>query len=93
MGVALHQTGHGHSHGAAGEQPNTSVRAAFVHVVGDLLQSVGVLVASYVIFFKVWEVTGGKGDTGDGDGGSSQPQPGAGVGWRGPCPLRGFEVG
>ncbi|KAM6235676.1 proton-coupled zinc antiporter SLC30A2 isoform 2-T2 [Spheniscus humboldti] len=52
MGVALHQTGHGHSHGAAGEQPNASVRAAFVHVVGDLLQSVGVLIASYIIFFK-----------------------------------------
>ncbi|NXI25613.1 ZNT2 protein, partial [Sterrhoptilus dennistouni] len=41
MGVALHQTGHGHSHGAGGEQPNPSVRAAFVHVVGDVLQSVG----------------------------------------------------
>ncbi|NWS74631.1 ZNT2 protein, partial [Crotophaga sulcirostris] len=52
MGVALHQTGHGHSHGAVGEQPNASVRAAFVHVVGDLLQSVGVLIASYIIFFK-----------------------------------------
>ncbi|KAM6370971.1 proton-coupled zinc antiporter SLC30A2 isoform 2-T2 [Pluvialis apricaria] len=52
MGVALHQTGHGHSHEAAGEQPNASVRAAFVHVVGDLLQSVGVLIASYIIFFK-----------------------------------------
>ncbi|XP_071432834.1 proton-coupled zinc antiporter SLC30A2 [Pithys albifrons albifrons] len=52
MGVALHQTGHGHSHGAAGEQPSTSVRAAFVHVVGDLLQSLGVLIASYIIFFK-----------------------------------------
>ncbi|XP_057257206.1 proton-coupled zinc antiporter SLC30A2 isoform X3 [Pezoporus wallicus] len=52
MGVALHQTGHHHSHGAAGEQPNTSVRAAFVHVLGDLLQSVGVLIASYIIFFK-----------------------------------------
>ena len=61
MGVALHQTGHGHSHGAAGEQPNASVRAAFVHVVGDLLQSVGVLIASYIIFFKVWVVTGAKG--------------------------------
>lgn len=61
MGVALHQTGHGHSHGAAGEQPNASVRAAFVHVVGDLLQSVGVLIASYVIFFKVWVVTGAQG--------------------------------
>lgn len=65
MGLALHQTGHGHSHGAAGEEPNTSVRAAFIHVVGDLLQSIGVLIASYIIFFKVWVVTGGKGDTGD----------------------------
>ncbi|NWJ03379.1 ZNT3 protein, partial [Crypturellus undulatus] len=31
---------------------STSVRAAFVHVVGDLLQSVGVLVAATVIYFK-----------------------------------------
>ncbi|XP_019368000.1 PREDICTED: zinc transporter 2 [Gavialis gangeticus] len=59
MGVALHQTGHGHSHhghehGPHGPdaQPNPSVRAAFIHVVGDLLQSVGVLVAAYVIYFK-----------------------------------------
>uniref|UniRef100_A0A8C5IBW4 Solute carrier family 30 member 2 n=1 Tax=Junco hyemalis TaxID=40217 RepID=A0A8C5IBW4_JUNHY len=52
MGLALHQTGHGHSHGAGGEQPNASVRAAFVHVLGDLLQSLGVLIASYIIFFK-----------------------------------------
>uniref|UniRef100_A0A8C6ZJ33 Solute carrier family 30 member 2 n=1 Tax=Nothoprocta perdicaria TaxID=30464 RepID=A0A8C6ZJ33_NOTPE len=49
MGLALHQTGHGHSHG---EQPSASVRAAFVHVLGDLLQSLGVLVASYIIYFK-----------------------------------------
>uniref|UniRef100_A0A7M4E9L0 Solute carrier family 30 member 2 n=1 Tax=Crocodylus porosus TaxID=8502 RepID=A0A7M4E9L0_CROPO len=59
MGVALHQTGHGHSHhgrepGPHGPdaQPNPSVRAAFIHVVGDLLQSIGVLVAAYVIYFK-----------------------------------------
>ncbi|CAM9934001.1 unnamed protein product [Bubo scandiacus] len=31
---------------------HTSVRAAFVHVVGDLLQSVGVLVAATIIYFK-----------------------------------------
>ncbi|KAM8796005.1 proton-coupled zinc antiporter SLC30A2 [Eudromia elegans] len=49
MGLALHQPGHGHSHG---EQPSASVRAAFVHVLGDLLQSLGVLAASYVIYFK-----------------------------------------
>ncbi|XP_075054213.1 proton-coupled zinc antiporter SLC30A2 [Mixophyes fleayi] len=61
MGVTLHQTGHGHSHGAGdshshshnhGELHNPSVRAAFIHVIGDLLQSLGVLVAAYVIYFK-----------------------------------------
>ncbi|XP_078423315.1 proton-coupled zinc antiporter SLC30A2-like [Cetorhinus maximus] len=31
---------------------NPSVRAAFIHVVGDLLQSVGVLLAAYAIYFK-----------------------------------------
>lgn len=33
-------------------QANASVRAAFVHVVGDLLQSVSVLISALVIFFK-----------------------------------------
>ncbi|CAB1335562.1 unnamed protein product [Coregonus sp. 'balchen'] len=32
---------HGHSHGLPGGHGNTSVRAAFIHVVGDLLQSLG----------------------------------------------------
>ncbi|XP_053566962.1 probable proton-coupled zinc antiporter SLC30A3 [Bombina bombina] len=61
-------TFHGHSHGSGyekiGDSPssglalhlghhgNTSVRAAFVHVIGDLLQSIGVLVAAIVIYFK-----------------------------------------
>ncbi|XP_029893893.1 zinc transporter 3 isoform X1 [Aquila chrysaetos chrysaetos] len=60
--------GHSHSHGAGGYEQlestggcppghaalpgSTSVRAAFVHVVGDLLQSVGVLVAATIIYFK-----------------------------------------
>ncbi|XP_072254877.1 proton-coupled zinc antiporter SLC30A2 [Pyxicephalus adspersus] len=65
MGLTLHQTGHGHSHGGVnshshghghghshGELNNPSVRAAFIHVIGDLLQSLGVLVAAYVIYFK-----------------------------------------
>ncbi|XP_064028844.1 proton-coupled zinc antiporter SLC30A2 isoform X3 [Pogoniulus pusillus] len=75
MGLALHQTGHGHSHRAGGEEPNASVRAAFVHVVGDLLQSVGVLIASYIIYFKVWVVTGAK-EVGCGHRDFSQPWPG-----------------
>lgn len=34
-------------------QANASVRAAFVHVVGDLLQSISVLISAIIIFFKV----------------------------------------
>lgn len=61
--------GHGHGHGAGAYEQlestggcppghaalpgSTSVRAAFVHVVGDLLQSIGVLVAATIIYFKV----------------------------------------
>ncbi|XP_072000169.1 probable proton-coupled zinc antiporter SLC30A3 [Engystomops pustulosus] len=61
-------TFHGHSHGSGyekigdshssglslhlGQHGNTSVRAAFIHVIGDLLQSIGVMVAAIVIYFK-----------------------------------------
>ncbi|XP_076865182.1 proton-coupled zinc antiporter SLC30A8 isoform X3 [Brachyhypopomus gauderio] len=34
------------------QQGNASVRAAFVHVIGDLLQSVSVLVSALIIFFR-----------------------------------------
>ncbi|KAM9798590.1 zinc transporter 2 [Neosynchiropus ocellatus] len=43
---------HGHSHALLGGHGNTSVRAAFIHVVGDLLQSIGVMVAAIVIYFR-----------------------------------------
>uniref|UniRef100_A0A1A7XK25 Proton-coupled zinc antiporter SLC30A8 n=2 Tax=Iconisemion striatum TaxID=60296 RepID=A0A1A7XK25_9TELE len=39
-------------HGKRTQQANASVRAAFVHVMGDLLQSVSVLVSAIIIFFK-----------------------------------------
>ncbi|KAJ6650965.1 hypothetical protein lerEdw1_001226 [Lerista edwardsae] len=68
MAYLLHQSGSPHSHGLdpggyerLGDSPcrpqlptpsNTSVRAAFIHVVGDLLQSLGVFVAATVIYFK-----------------------------------------
>ncbi|XP_068436666.1 proton-coupled zinc antiporter SLC30A2-like [Clinocottus analis] len=38
-------SGHRHGHG------NASVKAAFIHVVGDLVQSVGVLLAAAIIYF------------------------------------------
>nr|XP_030125697.3 zinc transporter 3 isoform X1 [Taeniopygia guttata] len=69
MAYILHQSpaGHGHGPGAYEQLENsvacqpsrsplpgsTSVRAAFVHVVGDLLQSISVLVAATIIYFKV----------------------------------------
>jgi len=34
------------------ESGNVNVRAAFIHVIGDLLQSLGVLCAAFVIYFK-----------------------------------------
>lgn len=42
-----HGHGHGHSHGHSHE--NMNVRAALIHVFGDLLQSIGVLIAAYII--------------------------------------------
>ncbi|KAI8495606.1 PREDICTED: zinc transporter 2-like [Branchiostoma belcheri] len=59
--IILHFQGrsHGHSHGGTqrvsdGESGgrNINVRAAFIHVLGDLLQSVGVLIAAYIIRYK-----------------------------------------
>ena len=31
---------------------NINVRAAFIHVIGDLVQSIGVVIAGYIIWFK-----------------------------------------
>ncbi|XP_039459267.1 zinc transporter 2-like isoform X2 [Oreochromis aureus] len=65
MILILHQPGssHGHSHGFAtnltqrdkhgqrNSHGNASVKAAFIHVVGDLVQSVGVMLAATIIHF------------------------------------------
>ena len=37
------------------QHKNINVRAAFIHVVGDIIQSLGVLVAALIIKFKVSE--------------------------------------
>ncbi|KAF9420342.1 hypothetical protein HW555_003403 [Spodoptera exigua] len=41
-------SGHTHTHA----QENINVRAAFIHVLGDFLQSAGVLIAAIVIYFQ-----------------------------------------
>uniref|UniRef100_A0A8C5MCR2 Proton-coupled zinc antiporter SLC30A8 n=1 Tax=Leptobrachium leishanense TaxID=445787 RepID=A0A8C5MCR2_9ANUR len=61
LAVILHQKGHGHSH-AGGQhehmapdyepQTNASIRAAFIHVIGDLFQSISVLISALIIYFK-----------------------------------------
>ena len=68
MGFLLNQSGHHHAHshslpsnspttgprcGQSQGQDSLAVRAAFVHALGDLVQSVGVLIAAYIIRFKV----------------------------------------
>jgi cation diffusion facilitator family transporter len=51
------EDGHGgHSHddksAAKKQQENINVRAAFIHVLGDFFQSLGVFVAAIIIFFR-----------------------------------------
>lgn len=63
MGWQLHGT-HGHSHGGSsgandghGHGENINVRAAFIHVLGDVLQSIGVFCAAIIIYFKpTWQL-------------------------------------
>ncbi|XP_030799044.1 zinc transporter 8 [Camarhynchus parvulus] len=62
LSLILHQTGHGHSHGAQAREctsaplepalSNASLQAAFVHAIGDLFQSISVLISALIIFFK-----------------------------------------
>uniref|UniRef100_A0A8C5NM29 Proton-coupled zinc antiporter SLC30A8 n=1 Tax=Junco hyemalis TaxID=40217 RepID=A0A8C5NM29_JUNHY len=62
LSLILHQTGPGHSHGAQGREgtsaplepalSNASLQAAFVHAIGDLFQSISVLISALIIFFK-----------------------------------------
>ncbi|XP_056333163.1 proton-coupled zinc antiporter SLC30A2-like [Danio aesculapii] len=60
LAVILHQSPVdrvGHSHSQTEEHRNTSIRAAFIHVLGDLLQSFGVLLAAIIIYFRPeWKI-------------------------------------
>ncbi|KAF9328270.1 hypothetical protein BG006_008520 [Podila minutissima] len=48
-----HEHGHGHGHGSGGHHHHTNlnITAATLHVLGDLLSSVGVLISSLIITF------------------------------------------
>lgn len=51
---------HGHSHGGGGSEhheENINVKAAFIHVLGDLIQSVGVMIAAGMIWAQpTWRI-------------------------------------
>ncbi|XP_037398011.1 dnaJ (Hsp40) homolog, subfamily C, member 5 gamma b isoform X2 [Pygocentrus nattereri] len=55
MALILHQSPSSHRH--CHNHGNTSVRAVFIHVLGDLLQSLGVLLAATIIYFQPeWKI-------------------------------------
>ncbi|VDK51110.1 unnamed protein product [Anisakis simplex] len=59
MGMVLKCSRHSHSHGIGhshSSSTNVNVRAAFIHVIGDLVQSVGVLVAAFIIKITGWQL-------------------------------------
>ena len=50
--------GHGHSHGTAKphsskSRENINIRAAFIHILGDTLCTLGLLIAAIIIKFRV----------------------------------------
>ncbi|XP_012274356.1 zinc transporter 2 isoform X2 [Orussus abietinus] len=68
-----HSHSHGHSHGAGNHvdheknpedgttdgkpEKNINVRAAYIHVLGDFIQSAGVFIAALIIYFKPsWQI-------------------------------------
>lgn len=67
MGLTLHQ--HSHSHGGGSleshshdegtgrSSSNINVRAAYIHVLGDIIQSLGVLIAAVIVYFRPdWKI-------------------------------------
>lgn len=61
--VLMQVLGHGHSHGAddhghahGGEEDSVAVQAALAHVIGDIVQSLGVCLASLCIWLQPFDV-------------------------------------
>lgn len=48
---------HHHSHNEHHLSSNLNVRAAFIHIIGDIIQAVGVLIAALIIYaFPSWQI-------------------------------------
>lgn len=48
---------HGHSHGHDHDHENMNIRAAAIHIIGDIIQSIGVIIAAcFIYFFPTWTI-------------------------------------
>ena len=55
-GTDMDDNMHDHSHNT-NEEENINIRAAAVHIIGDIVQSIGVIIAASIIFFKPeWQI-------------------------------------
>lgn len=52
MGIALTLYKSGSKKERSKEQRTLNIKSAFIHIIGDLIQSIGVFIASLVIYFK-----------------------------------------
>lgn len=49
--------GHQHNHSEHHKEMNLNIRAAAVHIIGDIVQSIGVIIAALIIFLKPeWQI-------------------------------------
>eukprot|EP01022_Parablepharisma_sp_SALTPOND_P001360 TRINITY_DN106186_c0_g1_i1.p1 TRINITY_DN106186_c0_g1~~TRINITY_DN106186_c0_g1_i1.p1 ORF type:complete len:417 (+),score=10.90 TRINITY_DN106186_c0_g1_i1:59-1252(+) len=52
-----HKNKHSHTHNPQQIETNVNVQAAMIHIIGDIIQSVGVLIAAILIyFFPSWTI-------------------------------------
>jgi len=48
--------GHGHSHGGHAEEDNAAIQAALAHVIGDIVQSLGVCLAAALMWWQPFDI-------------------------------------
>jgi zinc transporter 2 len=46
----LHSSFSSHKHDKAHDHDNMNIRAAIIHIIGDIIQSIGVVIAAIIVF-------------------------------------------
>jgi len=52
----FHQAGHSHSHGGVEHHEDMNVKAIFLHILGDALASVAVIMSGIIVGYTEWEL-------------------------------------